>query len=162
MLSLENAFGDDDVTDFVERIGKFLGTDAVLEITAEPKIDGLSLSLRYEGGILVHAVTRGDGETGEDVTANARTIRDIPQTLTGAPEVLEVRGEVYFPHAAFAALNERLALAGEKVLANPRNAAAGSLRQLDASITAGRPPALFRLCLGRLVPAFGLHPAWRH
>jgi DNA ligase (NAD+) len=150
MLSLENAFEDEEVRDFDDRIRKYLnlGPDAALIYTAEPKIDGLSLSLRYEGGRLVQAATRGDGETGENVTANARTIADIPQDIPGAPEVLEVRGEVYMGHADFSALNERQAAAGDKAFANPRNAAAGSLRQLDASITAGRPLRFFAYSWG--------------
>ncbi|MCT8328743.1 NAD-dependent DNA ligase LigA [Albidovulum sediminis] len=150
MLSLENAFEDEEVRDFDDRIRKYLNLnpDAALIYTAEPKIDGLSLSLRYEGGRLVQAATRGDGETGENVTANARTIADIPQDIAGAPEVLEVRGEVYMGHADFAALNERQAEAGDKVFANPRNAAAGSLRQLDATITAARPLRFFAYSWG--------------
>ncbi len=150
MLSLENAFEDGDIADFDERVRKYLGTDAALAYTAEPKIDGLSLSLRYEAGVLVQAATRGDGEVGENVTENARTIADIPQHLTGAPEVLEVRGEVYMSHADFAALNQRQAEKGEKTFANPRNAAAGSLRQLDASITAARPLRFFAYAWGAL------------
>ncbi len=141
MLSLANAFTDEDVADFTTGIRRFLGLppEAALAFAAEPKIDGLSLSLRYEGGVLVHAATRGDGETGEDVTANARTIRDIPHQLTGAPEVLEVRGEVYMSHADFTSLNDRQSKTGARTFANPRNAAAGSLRQLDPAITAARP-----------------------
>ena len=143
MLSLENAFADSDITDFDDRVRKYLGTQAALTYTAEPKIDGLSLSLRYENGVLVQAATRGDGEVGENVTENARTIADIPHKLAGAPDLLEVRGEVYMSHADFAALNQRQAAKGDKLFANPRNAAAGSLRQLDARITAARPLRFF-------------------
>ncbi len=152
MLSLGNAFDDEDVTDFDARIRKYLGlgADAPLIYTAEPKIDGLSLSLRYEAGVLVQAATRGDGTVGENVTYNARTIDDIPERIEGAPEVLEVRGEVYMSHADFAALNERQEAAGGKTFANPRNAAAGSLRQLDASITKSRPLRFFAYAWGEL------------
>ncbi len=152
MLSLGNAFEDDDVTEFDTRIRKYLGlpADAALSYTAEPKIDGLSLSLRYENGTLVQAATRGDGEEGENVTANALTITDIPHQITGAPEVLEVRGEVYMSHQDFADLNARQAEAGQKQFANPRNAAAGSLRQLDAIITAARPLRFFAYAWGDL------------
>ncbi len=141
MLSLGNSFFADDVTDFVERIRRFLAWPEAepLGITAEPKIDGLSCGIRYEKRKLVYAATRGDGAEGEDVTANALTIAEIPKTLPPeAPDVIEVRGEVYMSHAEFRALNERQAAAGEKVFANPRNAAAGSLRQLDSRITASR------------------------
>ncbi len=151
MLSLGNAFTDADVAEFTRSVRKFLGlTDAPLAFTAEPKIDGLSLSLRYEGGKLVQAATRGDGTVGENVTANARTIDDIPETLTGAPDILEVRGEVYMSHADFAALNARQAEAGGKTFANPRNAAAGSLRQLDAEITRARPLRFFAYAWGQV------------
>ncbi|MEX5728910.1 DNA ligase (NAD+) [Rhodovulum iodosum] len=145
MLSLANAFEADEIAEFDARIRRYLGLapEDPLAYTAEPKIDGLSLSLRYEGGALVQAATRGDGEEGENVTANARTIDDIPTRLDGAPDVLEVRGEVYMAHADFEALNDRQAEAGAKTFANPRNAAAGSLRQLDPSITAGRPLKFF-------------------
>ena len=150
MLSLENAFAAEDITDFDDRVRKFLGHPGGLDYTAEPKIDGLSLSLRYEGGMLVQAATRGDGEVGENVTANARTIADIPQRLTGAPKVLAVRGEVYMSHADFAALNQRQTTGGDRTFANPRNAAAGSLRQLDARITAARPLRFFAYSWGEL------------
>ena len=152
MLSLGNAFDDGDVQEFDQRIRKYLGltADAPLTYTAEPKIDGLSLSLRYENGKLVQAATRGDGETGENVTTNARTIADIPHVITDAPDVLEVRGEVYMSHADFAALNDRQAASGGKTFANPRNAAAGSLRQLDATITKSRPLRFFAYAWGDL------------
>ena len=150
MLSLENAFEPEDVAEFDGRVRSFLGAGAGIAYTAEPKIDGLSLSLRYEGGRLVQAATRGDGEVGENVTSNALTIADIPQRLTGAPDLLEVRGEVYMSHADFAALNARQAANGDKVFANPRNAAAGSLRQLDAAITAARPLRFFAYAWGAL------------
>ena len=141
MLSLENAFSADEVTEFVARVRRFLslGADEPVAMTAEPKIDGLSCSLRYEHGELVLAATRGDGAVGEDVTANARTIGDIPQRIDGAPAIFEVRGEVFMAKADFAALNERQEAAGGKVFANPRNAAAGSLRQKDPGVTAARP-----------------------
>lgn len=146
MLSLSNSFSNGDIQDFVARVRRFLDWpgDEPLAFTAEPKIDGLSCSLRYEHGSLVVAATRGDGAEGEDVTANARTIADIPHKLKGrAPDVLEVRGEVYMSHADFAALNARHAEEGKPLLANPRNAAAGSLRQLDPMITARRPLRFF-------------------
>ena len=153
MLSLENAFGAGDVADFDDRIRRFLGHKDAIVYTAEPKIDGLSLSLRYEEGLLVQAATRGDGETGENVTDNARTIADIPARLTGAPAVLEVRGEVYMSHADFASLNARQAAKRDKSFANPRNAAAGSLRQLDATITAARPLRFFAYAWGAVSEA---------
>ncbi|MDF3349347.1 NAD-dependent DNA ligase LigA [Sulfitobacter sp. KE34] len=152
MLSLANAFDAEEVTEFDTRIRKYLGlgADAPLAYTAEPKIDGLSLSLRYENGVLVQAATRGDGAVGENVTANARTIQDIPQELKNAPDLLEVRGEVYMSHADFAALNARQAERGGKTFANPRNAAAGSLRQLDPEITRARPLRFFAYAWGAL------------
>ncbi len=152
MLSLSNAFDAEDVADFDDSIRRYLGLgpDDALAYTAEPKIDGLSLSLRYEDGALVQAATRGDGAEGENVTANARTIDDIPQELDGATDVLEIRGEVYMSHSDFAALNERQTAGGGKTFANPRNAAAGSLRQLDAGITRTRPLRFFAYSWGEL------------
>ncbi|MFZ5795748.1 MAG: NAD-dependent DNA ligase LigA, partial [Pseudomonadota bacterium] len=152
MTSLDNAFTDEDVADFVGRVRRFLALpeDAPVELTAEPKIDGLSCSLRYENGQLVQALTRGDGQVGEDVTANVRHIADIPQSLPAdAPAIFEVRGEVYMAKADFAALNARLLAEAEgtgkeaRQFANPRNAAAGSLRQKDAAVTATRPLRFF-------------------
>ncbi len=152
MMSLSNAFDDEDIDDFDASIRRYLGLSDSdpLRYTAEPKIDGLSLSLRYEHGRLIQAATRGDGSEGENVTANARTIADIPDTLSGAPEVLEVRGEVYMSHADFADLNARQSARGGKTFANPRNAAAGSLRQLDANITRDRPLRFFAYSWGEL------------
>ena len=152
MMSLGNAFDANEIHDFDQRVRKYLGlsADDRLAYTAEPKIDGLSLSLRYEAGTLVQAATRGDGAVGENVTANARMIKDIPKKLVGAPEILEVRGEVYMSHADFEALNARQSEAGAKTFANPRNAAAGSLRQLDAEITRARPLAFFAYAWGEV------------
>ncbi|HEY0660049.1 MAG TPA: NAD-dependent DNA ligase LigA, partial [Lysobacter sp.] len=149
MLSLGNAFTDAEVTDFVRRISERLDR-ARLEFSVEPKLDGLAISLRYEHGRFVQGATRGDGATGEDVTANLRTVKAIPLQLRGKgwPEVLEVRGEVYMPLTAFKAYNERALNNGGKVLANPRNGAAGSLRQLDPRITAQRPLAFFAYGVG--------------
>jgi DNA ligase (NAD+) len=180
MLSLENAFAEEEVADFVGRVRRFLSLpeDEEIALTAEPKIDGLSCSLRYERGALVLAATRGDGTTGEVVTDNVRTIADIPQRLEGAPDVFEVRGEVYMSKADFAALNARLLAEAEdpakaRQFANPRNAAAGSLRQKDAAVTASRPlrfyahgwgevsalPADTQLGVMRAIAAWGLPTA---
>ena len=152
MLSLGNAFADEEVADFVARVRRFLAwpEDKPLAFTAEPKIDGLSLSLRYEDGTLVTAATRGDGEVGENVTANALTVNDIPRKLKGSgwPSVCEVRGEVYLSHADFAGINARQDAAGKPLFANPRNAAAGSLRQLDPAVTASRPLRFFAYAWG--------------
>ncbi|SEO27875.1 DNA ligase (NAD+) [Salinihabitans flavidus] len=152
MLSLNNVFEDEEIADFTKRVRRYLGIEshAPLVFVAEPKIDGLSLSLRYESGRLVQAATRGDGATGENVTANARTIDDIPRDLTDAPDLLEVRGEVYMSHEDFKALNARQTARGGKTFANPRNAAAGSLRQLDAEITRARPLRFFAYGWGAL------------
>ncbi|WP_448202577.1 NAD-dependent DNA ligase LigA [Azospirillum sp. sgz302134] len=153
MLSLGNAFAPEDAHEFVARVRRFLGLsdDAALEFVAEPKIDGLSCSLRYEDGRLVLAATRGDGAEGEDVTANVRTIRDVPHTLTAPyPAVLEVRGEVYMNRDDFLAMNRGYAEKGEDLFANPRNAAAGSLRQKDSAVTASRPLCFFGYALGEV------------
>ncbi len=152
MLSLGNAFSDEDVADFWDSVMRFLKLSERPTLTAEPKIDGLSLSIRYEGGKLVSAGTRGDGVTGENVTLNARTIADIPNHLEGEniPEIVEVRGEVYMTKAAFAELNARMEAEGKPTYVNPRNTAAGSLRQLDSSITARRPLRFFAYAWGEI------------
>lgn len=158
MLSLDNAFSEEDVAEFAARIRRFLGLDEAetLVLTAEPKIDGLSLSLTYEKGELVRAATRGDGRVGEDVTANARTLADVPATLsgTGWPDLIEVRGEVYISADDFAALNAGEEAAGRKTYMNPRNAAAGGLRQKDPAVTAARPLKFFAYAWGDLSEAF--------
>lgn len=157
MLSLSNAFSEEDVTGFLDKIRRFLGLEdgAQVEIVAEPKIDGLSCSLRYENGVLVQAATRGDGAQGEDITANVRTIADIPQKLKGnPPQILEVRGEIYMGRKAFAALNAKQEELGKSIFANPRNAAAGSVRQLDSSVTAGRELGFFGYALGQISEKF--------
>ncbi len=149
MLSLDNAFATEDFADFVARAHRFLGTSGDLPVVAEPKIDGLSINLTYENGVFVHGATRGDGTEGEDVTANLRTMKSVPERLSGAsPALIEIRGEVFMTKADFLALNERQAAAGEKIFANPRNAAAGGLRQLDPRITAARPLSLFAYAQG--------------
>jgi DNA ligase (NAD+) len=152
MLSLDNAFADEEAVEFDARIRRFLRLPATETVgyTAEPKIDGLSCSILYRNGELVRAATRGDGRVGEDVTANVRTVAGIPHKLTGEgwPEEIEIRGEVYLSHDAFAALNEAAAAAGQKTYANPRNAAAGSLRQIDATVTAARPLRFFAYAWG--------------
>ena len=153
MLSLDNAFAEQDVIDFVGRIARFLKLgDDKIDFSAEPKIDGLSMSLRYEGGELVTAATRGDGAEGEDVTANIRTLEDVPQKLKGrkVPDICEVRGEVYMTKKAFLALNERQKAAGDTIFANPRNSAAGSLRQKDPGVTASRPLGFFAYAWGQM------------
>jgi DNA ligase (NAD+) len=156
MLSLGNIFADEEVEEFCARVRRFLGLKegAPLDVVAEPKIDGLSCSLRYENGELVRAATRGDGYEGEDVTANVRTVQSIPRRLEGTPSIFEARGEVYMRHADFAALNARQAEAGKPVYANPRNFAAGSLRQLDPSVTAARPLHFFAYAWGEVSEPF--------
>ena len=148
MLSLANAFSDDDFQVFNTRLSDRLGSDEPLEYVVEPKLDGLAISLLYERGVLVQAATRGDGRTGENVTENVKTIASIPLFLKGNdfPQLVEVRGEVFMPLAGFKRLNEQAIAAGNKAFANPRNAAAGSLRQLDSKITATRPLAFY--CYG--------------
>jgi DNA ligase (NAD+) len=158
MLSLDNAFSDDDLVEFLERVRRFLRWPAgePLAVSAEPKIDGLSLSLLYEDGKLARAATRGDGRVGEDVTANAKTLKEIPKALKGKgwPARIEVRGEVYLAHADFAAMNARQEAEGLEPYKNPRNAAAGSLRQIDATVTAGRPLRFFAYAWGATSAAF--------
>ncbi|MDZ4370948.1 MAG: NAD-dependent DNA ligase LigA [Phenylobacterium sp.] len=158
MLSLDNAFADDEAVEFDARVRRFLRlpADETVGYTAEPKIDGLSCSIRYENGVLIRAATRGDGKVGEDVTANVRTIGEIPKRLSGEgwPEVIEIRGEIYLGHEEFAALNAAAAAAGQKTYANPRNAAAGSLRQIDPTITAARPLRFFAYAWGYHSEAF--------
>lgn len=154
MLSLDNGFSDQDIRDFVVRVRKFLSIPPKTPVafTAEPKIDGLSASIRYESGKLVSAATRGDGKIGEDITNNVKTLNDVPHSLSGAdwPDVLEVRGEVYIDHADFAAMNKRQEEQGQAVYKNPRNAAAGSLRQIDPNITASRPLKFFAYAWGEV------------
>ncbi len=157
MLSLDNAFSDDEAVEFDARVRRFLRLgDEVVAYTAEPKIDGLSASLLYRDGVLVRGATRGDGRVGEDVTANLMTVSEIPHRLAGSgwPELIEVRGEVYLGHAEFRALNAAAEAAGQKTYANPRNAASGSLRQIDPSVTAQRPLRFFAYAWGELSAAF--------
>jgi len=150
MLSLDNVFSEDELHAFYKRIQDRLGTEESIEFAAEPKLDGLAISIVYDKGELVQAATRGDGTTGEDVTQNIRTVHSVPLCLLGDdyPDVLEVRGEIFMPRAGFEKLNQRARDAGEKTFVNPRNAAAGSLRQLDPKVTAQRPLALYCYAVG--------------
>ena len=152
MLSLDNVFDEAELTAFNQRVLDRLNTDDVITYAAEPKLDGLAISIRYENGLLLQAATRGDGAVGEDVTENVRTIRNVPLKLHGKniPQVVEIRGEIYMPKAGFEKLNQQRLANNEKLFVNPRNAAAGSLRQLDSSVTASRPLALFCYGLGEL------------
>lgn len=152
MLSLSNVFNEDEVNDFFDRVRRFLTlpNDEITEVIAEPKIDGLSCSIRYEKGVLVHAATRGDGYEGENITENIKTLGDVPHQITGAPDIFEVRGEVYMTRSDFKKLNEAQESEGKKIFANPRNAAAGSLRQLDVSITKSRALRFFGYALGEV------------
>jgi len=157
MLSLDNAFAEDEVEAFVARVRRFLDlpTGEPVAFTAEPKIDGLSASIRYEKGVLIRGATRGDGRTGEDITANLRTLKDIPERLIGeVPDVIEIRGEVYAPLARFEAFNKAAEEAGTRTYANPRNFAAGSLRQIDPTITAKRPLRFFAYAWGEVSERF--------
>ncbi len=164
MLSLGNIFADEEAEEFCARVRRFLGLGdgAPLDVVAEAKIDGLSCSLRYEDNELVQAATRGDGYEGEDVTANVRVVEAIPKRLEGAPKIFEARGEVYMRHADFAALNARQAAAGKPIYANPRNFAAGSLRQLDPRMTAERPLQFFAYAWGEVERVLRLDPVRRH
>src|SRR5207248_3805054 len=153
MLSLANARNEDELRAWdarVRRLAAQQGREGAIEYVTEPKIDGLAISLVYENGVLVRGATRGDGEIGEDVTQNLRTIKAIPLRVEGAPRLLEVRGEVYLPRSAFAKLNEQRAEAGEPTFANPRNSAAGSIRQLDPAISAARPLSIWCYSIGAL------------
>ena len=158
MLSLDNAFSDTEVAEFTARVRRFLklGPEAPLAFTVEPKIDGLSANLRYEGGVLVRGATRGDGRTGEDVTANLKTVRDIPHRLAGEdwPDLIEVRGEVFLDHAGFAAMNAAADASGGRTYVNPRNAASGSLRQIDPAVTARRPLRFYAYAWGEISAPF--------